>query len=95
MSAEAITPVTKTGEAFVQAIETAGAGPLDSRAHLDLLDEITEWLVRAHCAHDIIWNDYYTRAADRAASEHHNGTHPPATEGETEEPLEGGQPSHD
>jgi hypothetical protein len=77
MSAEAFPAVAKAGQDFVQAIESAGAGPLSAHTHLDLLDEITEWLVRAHCAHDVIWNDYYARAGERAAARRTNGTHPP------------------
>ena len=46
--------------------------------HLDLLDEITEWLVRAHCAHDVIWNQYYARQAESVAGNGSAGGELPA-----------------
>jgi len=67
MSAESLTPVTEAGQAFVQAIETAGAAPLHAHDHLELLDEITEWLARAHGAFDVVLELYSTLADDRAA----------------------------
>lgn len=53
--------VQNAGSDFVKAIETAGTAPMSKDEHLSLLDSITDALVNAHLAHDVVWNDYYEK----------------------------------
>lgn len=69
MSEPATSNIAITAEAFIRAIETAASGPLSGREHLDLLDEITDWLVRTHIAHDVMWNNYYAKAGERLTAQ--------------------------
>lgn len=61
--------ITESGEAFIRSIETASALPLTVGEHLDLLDEISNWLSRAHIAHDQVWNSYSAHASARCSDE--------------------------
>lgn len=60
--------IAESGEAFIHSIETASALPLTAVERLDLLDEISNWLSRAHIAHDQVWNSYYARADEQRQS---------------------------
>jgi hypothetical protein len=74
-----VKPVAESGEAFLSAIEHLGAraGSMSLHEHRDLLDETTEWLIRAQCAQNLIEKHYDARIAKGVAGSGNAGGEPP------------------
>jgi len=74
MSTDLKSAIVSAGQTYVRAIESVGRTPMVPGELLDLLDEITDWIVQANVAQDVLWNRYYEEAARR----HWERTAPPA-----------------